>query len=290
MSTAHKIMILSLLHPSIPLWTSCRILDGLGHIAIDPIDPRGASILDPMITPICSKCLEPIPAGEINVPRDVAFCRSCTLTFTLSELNAPHPTAANLADPPEGAWYRDSGAELVAGATCRSLGTAFGLLIFCLFWNGIVSAFVLLALASTIQHLGGTLPAWFPAPKLTGGGMGPGMTIFLWLFLTPFMMVGLALLLGLVMSLAGRTEVRVRESGGEVFSGIGPIGLCHRFDPASVRSIRLEDRQVSSTDGVVSRQASIVLETDEATLKFGTLLTYPRRTFLASALREALAA
>src|SRR5207253_8518559 len=107
------------------------------------------------MTAICPKCHRQIPIADVNVATDVALCRSCNLVHKLSELVqvAELEEGVDFARLPAGAWYRDSGMGVVIGATHRSLGTAFALLLFTLFWNGIVSVFVFLALNSTLALL-----------------------------------------------------------------------------------------------------------------------------------------
>src|SRR5688572_16635278 len=105
-----------------------------------------------MVTPTCPKCSTLISAEDINVAADVAFCRPCNGAQSLSEL--VHGTGIDsnidLLRPPEGAWQREHPLGRLIGATHRSAGGAIGSLLFGLFWNGIVSIFVALAVASTL--------------------------------------------------------------------------------------------------------------------------------------------
>ena len=119
-----------------------------------------------MRTPTCSKCGKVIPADDVNVARDVAFCRSCNLASPLSSLASGLVLDSNvdLYQPPQGCWHRPTGMGSLVGASHRSLLMALPLLGVALFWNGIVSIFVSLALASTLQLLGAPVPEWFPAP------------------------------------------------------------------------------------------------------------------------------
>ena len=149
-----------------------------------------------MVVPTCSRCGKAIPSEDVNVANDVAYCRVCNLSHKLSALTAGTEldTSIDLNRPPAGAWYTSDGAGSLIGATHRSIGTAIGALAFALFWNGIVSVFVLVALSGTARNLGISLPHWFPAPDMNGSPMGMGMTLFLWIFLTPFILVGLVMI------------------------------------------------------------------------------------------------
>jgi hypothetical protein len=244
-----------------------------------------------MVIPTCSRCGKAIPSEDVNVANDVAYCRACNLSHKLSELTEGSELDAgiDLNHAPAGAWYINDGREPVIGATHRSLGTAVGALAFAVFWNGIVSVFVLLALAGTLRHLGIALPYWFPAPNMNGSPMSLGMTIFLWIFLTPFILIGLVMIGAFLSCVAGRTEVRLGNTGGVIFTGIGSLGYRRRFDASAVKDVRLDDKQWSDSDGRRQRKSCIVLETREGKLvKFGSMLAEERRKFVAGAVRKVL--
>jgi hypothetical protein len=244
-----------------------------------------------MSTPTCPKCGQSIPADDINVEKDIAFCRACNLMHKLSALVQVNDlqSGVDLNDPPPGAWRRQEGVETVVGATHRALGMALAALVFCLFWNGIVSLFVLHNAAATFRLLHIPAPAWFPAAKMNGGPMGVGMTIFLWIFLTPFMAIGLGMFWSFLSSLGGRTEVRITGAQGVVFTGIGPVGWRRRFEPATITDVRIEDRSWNDRNGNPRSNSFIVLETREGKqIKFGTSLSNERRKFVAAAVRRAV--
>jgi len=93
-----------------------------------------------MVTPTCPKCKNAIAGEDINVAKDVAFCRVCNVSYQLSELTQGSELTADLDlhHPPPGAWCRSDGAGTLVGATHRSFGAALGMLAMALFWNGIV--------------------------------------------------------------------------------------------------------------------------------------------------------
>lgn len=242
-----------------------------------------------MITPACSACLKPIPADDINVAKDVAYCRPCNIAHTLSALVADADEFGPPVDPdqpPAGTWLRrDALNGLLIGATHRSWGAAAGTLAVALFWNGIVSIFVLIALSGSLHHLGIAVPAWFPAPKMDGQIMGLGELIFLWLFLTPFIVIGTGMVLAFLSSLFGRTEVRIQGTAARAFVGIGPLGWSRRFPAAAVQSVSLVHKPTQNDSEATQIHVEL---TDGKTVKFGSLLNPNRRRFLASALRAAL--
>ncbi|MGZ8900760.1 MAG: hypothetical protein ACXW3Z_11745 [Limisphaerales bacterium] len=232
-----------------------------------------------------------IPSDDINVGADVAFCRSCNVSHPLSGVarGTGIDPQVDLTRPPKGTWHRASGLGTVIGASHRSVGGAIGALAFAAFWNGIVSIFVAVALASTLALLGVPRPGWFPAPVMNGGAMGVGITIFLWLFLTPFIAVGLAMIAAFFSCLAGRTEIQVKDWQGEVFSGVGPIGWRRKFKTEMVKDVRIDDKQWRDSDGDHRRNTQVLNEmTEGKAIKFGSSLNHERRQFVAAALRQAL--
>lgn len=233
----------------------------------------------------CPKCRAGIPSEDVNIKDGVALCRACSSICRLTEIveSAELPDIAKEATP-AGCYVSENGADTVIGASARSVGGFIGTLFICLFWNGIVSVFVSLAFASTLGHLGVTMPGWMPPVKMNGGAMSIGMTLFLWVFLTPFMLVGLAIVLGMFMALAGRVEVTIRGDEGSIFAGVGSIGRTRRFKLADVKRVDLR----ISRDSEGSKSTKIVIEA-ERELKLGDGLPEERKRWLAAALRAALA-
>jgi hypothetical protein len=230
-----------------------------------------------------------ISGDDVNVAADVAFCRACNVAHKFSELVRGSGIDPNLdlSRPPKGAWHRASGLGTSIGASHRSVGGALGAFAFAAFWNGIVSIFVALALASTLAHLGVARPEWFPKPVMNGGAIGVGMTLFLWLFLTPFIVIGLAMIGVFFSCLGGKTEVRIRDVQGEIFSGIGPLGFKRKFRTDLVKDVRIEDKQWRDSDGDRRRSTEIIIEMMEGKpIKFGSSLREDRRQFVAAALRS----
>jgi len=242
------------------------------------------------MTPTCPRCKQAIPSEDINVAKDIAFCRNCDLSHRLSDLatGLVVDDEVDVNRPPAGVWYERNNCSVVIGATHRSLGQAFGLLFFCLFWNGIVSVFLSMAVISTLQHLGVTLSSWVHPPTSRGGPVPVGLTIFLWIFLTPFIAVGFILLGAFLSSLAGRTQIRIEDRQGTLSTGIGPLSFRKRFSTAEVRGVQLEERPWRDSRGNSRCQTQIVIETDGNPIKFGSMLSPERRRFVASALKKEL--
>ena len=242
------------------------------------------------MTPTCPRCNQVVANADVNVANDIAFCRTCNVAHKLSDL--VHGLAlsdVDLAHPPQGAWHSQMGMGTVIGATHRSIGMAIGALAISLFWNGITSVFVSLALSSTLKHIGVGTPDWFPDPKMNGGPMSVGMTIFLWLFLTPFILIGLAMIGAFLSSLGGRTEIRIGPTEGVIFNGIGSFGRRKRFNTETVRDVRIQNEEWRGRHGRRNQKKSILIETQDGKQhKFGSMLREDRMNFVASALRQTL--
>ncbi len=164
-----------------------------------------------------------------------------------------------------------------------------GALAISLFWNGIVSVFVLVAISATLQQLHVPTPDWFPAPKMNGDAMTVGMTIFLWIFLTPFIAIGSIMIGAFFSAVAGRTEVEIRQSEGTIFVGIGPLGWRRRFNCGTVKDVRVEDKSWRNSDGGRQNKTQIVIETqDGKQIEFGSMLREDRMKFVAAGVRQAL--
>jgi hypothetical protein len=119
----------------------------------------------------------------------------------------------------------------------RSIAGAGFLLVFTVFWNGLLSVFLALAIQETARRFGWAVPDWLPmgGGKWEGGHAPP--LLFLWLFLTPFICVGAGTAFAVFFSLFGHCAVRLEGDAGSVFTGIGALGRTQRFAPASVKTV-----------------------------------------------------
>ena len=240
-----------------------------------------------MPVPTCTQCRRVIPAAEINVGKDVAYCRECNVSYRLSDLTGGglEGGPVDLNHPPAGAWYHADGSGTVMGATNRSWGMALGSLVFAVFWNGILSIFLAVAVAGTLKNLHLSVPAWFPAPVMNDSPMSGGMTLFLWLFLTPFILVGLFMIGVCLSSWFGHTEVRLDHQRGVVFTGVGGWGWKRSFDASAVTDVR--SFQKHNSEGADT--FGILIETRAGKqVKLATLLTNERRQFVLRAARQVL--
>lgn len=232
----------------------------------------------------------------MNVTADTAYCRPCgslhRLSALLGEPPAPRDADDELADvqfdkPPRGCTSEHDGhLQTVAVRRGGGLGTVAGLAFMCVFWNGITSVFVLICLASSLSHAGVQLPIWFPTPDMDDDPIPLGMTLFMWVFLTPFILVGLTMLGTLLVAAVGRVAVRFTADAGSVFIGVGPIGWRRRFDPREVTAVKIGKSQWQS-DG--EPQPVVMIQSRGGhKLRFGSMLSDRRRAWLVWELRRVL--
>jgi hypothetical protein len=209
---------------------------------------------------VCPACHRPLPAEQINVQTDIALCGACGELSRVSEIADtdlsldPDDTA-----PPRGAWHRPGIDQQIYGATTRH-AVAFFLLPFTLVWGG--------------GSLGGIF-----GTALKEGGLHP----MLFLFGLPFL-VGTIALTGLTaLAIAGKVELRLRGSTGEVFTGVGPFGWRRRFNLAEIERVGEEPGKSSHPGG----QGWCIVLSGRERLRFGHGLREDRRHFLLRALRAA---
>jgi hypothetical protein len=230
--------------------------------------------------PVCSQCQNTIPAEDINVASDVAFCRPCNHVTKLSDLTeVPVPLMEfDPTNPPHGAWARGGPDNMELFASHRDLCGALIMLFPCVFWNSIVSVFLVFLISMTLNLLGvQVLPNWFPSDIAGSGALG-GVILLMWLFLTPFVLVGLReFFLPVLNWLFGRTILRIGHSGGELFTGIGPFGWTRRFNALEVSDVRYE----RSTQGVLVFK-------DGKEIKFGLNCPPERLQFLVAGAKTTL--
>jgi len=241
---------------------------------------------------LCPVCDAVVPTDSINIKEGVALCRSCGQLNKLSELNFSGVSVdETLNNYPAGCKLTTTNEKMVLTASLYSLGGFLGSLAIALFWNGIVSLFLSIAAAGIYYNTIGPIPDWFPAvgiedgaPIMNGEIMGVGMTLFLCLFLTPFVVVGCGLFITVVLKLVGQTKVIIDRSDSSVSTGLYFVAWKRRFDPTAVKSIkysRIRFQQESDATNVIEISTT-------KKLKFGFFLREDQQEWFAVILREIL--
>ncbi|HRP62972.1 MAG TPA: hypothetical protein PK400_06750 [Phycisphaerales bacterium] len=231
---------------------------------------------------LCPTCATAIPSENINISEGVAMCAICGKLSRLSALvEVIQPAADALERTPSGCSVVDRGDEVRIRVSTRCIGSAMAAGFFALFWNGIVSIFVLVAIGGLYTHLIGPLPEWFPAPTFDES---LGMSIFLCVFLLPFIGVGLLMLGITLVSLFGSLQVQLKGEKGVVRTGVGPLRWSRRFDAAHVKAVKITKTSWSQNG---KHKPLISIECDH-TISFGSMLTDRRREWLYALLTELL--
>jgi hypothetical protein len=203
----------------------------------------------------------------------VAYCRGCDKAYPLSELARGVETLnVDLSTPPKGAWFRDDGMEASIGSVWRNLSTGVFFLIFSVFWNtitwGLLSAML----------LGGT--------NVTGPGITHrnGVTTVdtaAYLFMIPFVLVGLGMATATIAIWFGRAEVTIRGKDAVLFRGVGSVGRRTPFDLTSVTGVSIEKSNISR-NGRPMQHISI----DGPGITFGTGFNKDQQKFIVASLRK----
>lgn len=232
----------------------------------------------------CPVCDEPLTGDSINIQEGVALCPGCQNLSRLSELNYRDRSIEEvLQHPPQGCSIDAADQRIVVTASLWSfVGFAVPVGI-ALFWNGIVSIFVLMAAAGLYSNLIGPLPVWFPAPGLKNGKpemdghpMQLSETLFLCLFLTPFVVIGTGIVGAALLNLIGKVEVVIDEINSYVATGIGFLKWKTRFDPRLVRAVKFSSGKLQSED-TTSKSIEFVADPP---IKFGSLLRSDRMEWM----------
>lgn len=240
----------------------------------------------------CPDCDESINSDAVNIKEGVALCPGCGKLSRLSELNYDNRSLQEiLAKPPTGCSIVPLGHGAVVSASLRSFGGFLGAACFALFWNGIVSIFVLVAIAGLYTNLIGPLPAWFPAPRMNegkpqmnGGPMDLGMTLFLCVFLIPFVTIGTGMAAAAIINLVGKVQVVIDDAESYVTTGVGFVKWKRRFHARDVRAVNFGYTAWRS-NGASSKLIEMVAD---RTIKFGSLLATDRLEWLRAVLKEML--
>jgi hypothetical protein len=249
-------------------------------------------ILAAMATNVCPACGAELPLSSINIAEGVGLCPACGKLSRLSEI-ADADDAAVTVDPsgvpPRGCRIDDEGSRIIVSASARSIAGAAGLAFICMFWNGITSVFVVFAIGGLYTNLVGPLPRWFPTPSSghgshAGSPIPLGMAIFMMLFMTPFILIGLAMLMAFFTALAGEVRVLIEGARGAVRTGVGPFGWTTRFDASQVKSVR---RDLTRWQQNGKSKPLIEIDADRK-IRFGSVLPDERRDWMIATLRPLL--
>lgn len=150
--------------------------------------------------------------------KDVAVCRRCGKSHPAGEVYGHAALLEmDLTRPPKGVWLRRKPTGFELGASTRSWEALF-LVPFTAIWAG-----------GTLAGLYGT--------QIARGEFSLVQTVWG----LPFLVGSIVLITLTMMKLAGRVEVRVNGTNGEVFKGVGPVGKRRRFSWTSESKVTWEE-------------------------------------------------
>jgi hypothetical protein len=209
---------------------------------------------------LCPNCGQSILGDDLNVATDIARCAKCDEVFTLSMLvQAVASRPLNLNDPPRGAWYQSEYDGFAVGATTRNAVALFLVPFMCV-WSG------------------------FSIGGIYGSQIIQGrFNLLMSLFGIPFVLGTLLFGSIALMTVCGKVVVRVSDSGGVIFAGVGRLGWRRVFDPLEITNVRVE----LGHGGSNGPTRTIVLDGPHK-LRFGSGLSEPRLDFIANVLRHEL--
>ena len=197
--------------------------------------------------------------------------------------NRSDHTESALLNPPRGCRLTDDWSETNASVSLWSPGTFLAITFGCLFWNGIVGMFVVLALRGFYWHYYGyPLPDWLGGHEIDSVGSFHS-TLALSFFLIPFVCLGILLFANAVLVAFGRQELVMTERGASVRTRIGPIKWNRRFDPKQVKTVLLHSTTVSSAGS----KPPIEILADKR-IRFGQMIPEERRHWIFSAAKKML--
>jgi hypothetical protein len=222
----------------------------------------------------CPRCGQRIAPDDVNVARDIAFCRRCNEVHALSDtLAVTDIEDADLSAPPDGVTVEDYGGRFALEASLRS-GAAVFFVIFALFWNSIVWSFVFAAVAAAIT-----------GEEMFDDGPFPG---FVFVFMIPFVLVGLGTGYAALLGLFGK--VRIALEGGILTVRTGVAGLNRTKMVAwdDVTEVRMKEVARTSTNHGPSKPVYAIEIDGVRPFTFGVFLKEPRREYIAGVLRKKL--
>ncbi|HEX7901634.1 MAG TPA: hypothetical protein VF950_28000 [Planctomycetota bacterium] len=158
---------------------------------------------------ICVSCRKEIPAGDVNIDTSLAKCLACHAVFDFTDQVKGGSAPAKKRDRGEIPMPKN----LVVAEGMQSLdivrkwarGPAFFFLFFSGFWNSIVMVFVVAAASGGFKDESGDgFVGWF-----------------IWVFLTPFILIGLGTGYAAIALLLNKTTIKVE--GTELKVSHGPM-------------------------------------------------------------------
>jgi hypothetical protein len=107
--------------------------------------------------------------------------------------------------------------------------------------------------------------------------------LFFWLFLTPFICVGIGTLVGALMCLFCKIEITIQSGVGRISTKVWGISWTRKFEPEQLDEIYTLHK---GGGGSSSRNFVFLYQRNGKKLKFGSTLSDEQRLFFVYALRR----
>lgn len=227
-----------------------------------------------MKTKPCPNCGGTFEAADINIAEGVGLCRACNTLVSLGKLAvAPEADTSNVSvqTVPAGCWVEDRGGEAAVGTTLRN-GIGFFLLLWAGFWNAVVSIFVVHLIIDWIAYFSnrGTL----------------GDLPFRTLFMTPFVLIGIASALLCAFNLLGKLEITIGTETVRVFRGVGPMGWTRHLDTPDAVGAQIVKASWQQND----QDVYVIQIGQDSVIRFGSMLPDDRKKWVCVAVDAAIRA
>jgi hypothetical protein len=206
----------------------------------------------------CPKCNAVISNENINIQTDIARCIVCNYIFNISEAVASDDSFFDLNNTPSGAWIDREFNQITVGATTIS-PIAFFLVPFMLVWS-----------AGSIGGIYGS--------QIISGVFDP----FMCLFGIPFIIGSVIFWTLALMAIWGKIEIVLTNDGGEIFTGIGNVGIKKRFLWKEVSSITEEKSNLSYPGS----KSGLILIKGKNRIEFGRGLNTERSYYILKSLQK----
>lgn len=244
----------------------------------------------------CPACGDAISDREVNLKEGVAQCSACGKLSRLSTLDYEQEDDDIDTNRLPKSIRIVPGADRVEIHVSLASWTKFlASLLICLFWNGIVSIFLSLAVAAVYYQIWGPCPDWFPTPGLEDGKpimndqvMGPGMTIFFCLFLTPFVTIGTGMIINTLMRLCGRTVIVIDPYRSHASTGLGMVKLSRAFDALKVRKVEIDESRWKNNNQVLHLIQLKMREGGGQPVRFGRMLSEEQLVWVTALLNRVI--
>jgi hypothetical protein len=239
-----------------------------------------------MRTLTCSSCGAAISQENINVAKDFFYCPACQKAGTISaqisdvEISADYSRGA-----PAGTWERSEMNRLVVGARCFEWGALLGQLFTAVFWNGILSLFLLVFGVFTLQSLKVPLPEQLNFIEKKPENFPPGMLVFFWLFITPFVAIGLWMIYSVFDTLFGKIELLFDRGNLVIKRSVGPFSTEKNIQLANLAGLAIKAASTTKSGNPINYQIELT-ERDGIIHKLGRGIPTNRLGYLLHKIRQ----